>query len=86
MTLEKNQLTYSTPISLYYGAKKSEQQLHWLDYDHKLVVKLVISKLQTLLKKLQSHVQGSDKELLLTAPNVPKVLTQIKQQAPLRAQ
>jgi len=66
--------------------KKLEQQLHWLDYDHKLVVKLVISKLQTLLKKLQSHVQGSDKELLLTAPNVPKVLTQIKQQAPLRAQ
>ena len=86
MALEKNQLTYSTHISLYYAAQKSEQQLHWLDYDHKLVVKLVISKLQTLLKKLQSHVQGSDKELLLTAPNVPKVLTQIKQQAPLRAQ
>ena len=48
MALEKNQLTYSTPISLYYGAKKSEQQLHWLDYDRKLVVKLVISKLQTV--------------------------------------
>jgi hypothetical protein len=52
MAPEKNQLTYSTPISLYYGAQKSKQQLHWLDHDHKLVVKLVISKLQTLLKKL----------------------------------
>ena len=62
-------------MSLYYGAQKSEQQLHCLDHDHKLVVKLVTSKLQTLLKKLQSHVQGSDKELLLTAPKVLKVLT-----------
>ena len=52
MAPKKNQLTYSTPVSLYYGAQKSEQQLHWLDHDHKLVVKLVISKLQTLLKKL----------------------------------
>jgi hypothetical protein len=51
-TGKKKQLTYSTPISLYYGAQKSKQQLHWLDHDHKLVVKLVISKLQTLLKKL----------------------------------
>jgi CRISPR/Cas system-associated endonuclease Cas1 len=71
MALEKNQLTYSSPISLYYGAQKSKQQLHWLDHDQKLVVKLVISKLQTLLKKLQSHVQRRG-EILNWKPQPPK--------------